>query len=94
MRNPLSGLLNAIRRSLVASPSILYFEGKKVEEIGPLLPSRKLVYATATCLLAIVMLSLALVLCIILLGEAPPELISAIVSLASTLVGIYVGRKW
>jgi len=86
--------MDAIRRSLAVGAPILYFEGKKVEELGPLLPSRRLVYATAACLLAIVVLSAALLLCIVLLGEAPPELVSAITSLAGTLAGIYMGRKW
>jgi len=83
-----------LKRSLAAGPAAAYFTGKKVEELGPLLPSKKLVLATAACFLALSALSAALLLCVVLTGEAPPELVSAIVSLASTLAGIYMGRRW
>ena len=56
-------------------------------------PSRKLVYATAICFIALSALSAALLLCVVLTGQAPTELITAIVSLASTVAGIYIGRK-
>ena len=56
-------------------------------------PSRTLVYATAFCFVALAALSAALILCIVLLGRVPTELITAIVSLASTIAGIYIGRK-
>jgi len=66
--------------------------GKK-PELSYIPPSRKLVYATALCLLALASLSTALLLSIILLGQAPNELITSIVALSSTLAGIYIGRK-
>jgi len=56
-------------------------------------PSKTLVYATAFCFIALATLSVALILCIVLLGRVPTELITAIVSLASTIAGIYIGRK-
>ena len=56
-------------------------------------PSKRLVYATAFCFVALTALSAALILCIVLLGRVPTELITAIVSLASTIAGIYIGRK-
>ena len=56
-------------------------------------PSKRLVYATAFCFVALTALSIALILCIVLLGQVPTELITAIVSLASTIAGIYIGRK-
>jgi len=74
----------------------LYATGKAIlkrPELEYVPPSRRLVYATALCLIALVALSVALVLCIFLLGQAPAELTTAIVSLASTLAGIYIGRR-
>ena len=56
-------------------------------------PSKRLVYATVFCFVALTALSAALILCIVLLGRVPTELITAIVSLASTIAGIYIGRK-
>jgi len=56
-------------------------------------PSRRLVYATAFCFVALAALSAALILCIALLGRVPTELTTAIVSLASTIAGIYIGRR-
>ena len=94
MANPLKRFMAFLRRSLALESPPAYFVGKKIEDVGPILPSRRLVFATAICLLAISALSVALFLCVILLGEAPPELVSAIVGLVSTVVGIYMGRRW
>ncbi len=94
MANPLKRFLALLARSLSLRAPPAYFVGKKLEDVGPVLPSRRLVLATAFCLIAVLALSAALLLCIVLLGEAPSELVSAIVSLASTVVGIYVGRRW
>ena len=73
MRNPFSRFLAFLKRSLAAGPAAAYFTGKKVEELGPLLPSKKLVLATAACFLALSALSAALLLCVVLTGEAPPS---------------------
>jgi len=94
LRRPLKRLLDILSRSLALEAPPAYFIGKKLEDVGPVLPSRRLVYATAICLLALSALSLALVLCVVLTGQVPPELVSAIVGLASTVVGIYMGRRW
>jgi len=90
----LGKLIAFLERSLSSRAAIAYYVGKKIEDVGPILPSRRLVYATLLCFLALLALSISLILCIVLLGEAPPGLISAIASLAGTIVGIYVGRRW
>ena len=94
MRHLLERFLSWIRDSLISQAEVSCLLGKKVIKVGPLWPSRRLVLTTAACFLALTALCTALILCVVLLGEAPPELISAIVSLASTLAGIYVGRRW
>lgn len=94
MANPIKRLLAFLRRSLSLRSPPAYFVSKKIEDLGPVLPSKRLVLATAICLLAISALSAALLLCVILLGRAPPELVSAIVGLVSTVIGIYMGRRW
>lgn len=94
MRGLAERLLAWIRSSLAYWPEPAYFTGKKVERVGPLWPSKRLVYATAACFVALMALSTALILCVVLLGQVPSELVSAIVSLASTLAGIYMGRRW
>lgn len=94
MANPFKRFITFLKRSLSLKGPPAYFVGKKIEEVGPILPSRKLVFATAICLIAISALSAALLLCVILFREAPPELVSAIVGLVSTVVGIYMGRRW
>ena len=94
MRRLLTRFMGLVRSFLAKGHDTAYFTGKKLEEVGPLLPSRRLVYATAACFLALLALCTALILCVVLLGRAPSELISAIVSLASTLAGIYMGRRW
>ena len=65
----------------------------KKPEVAYAPPSRRLVYATALCLIALLALSAALLVCVVLTGEAPGELTTSIVALASTLAGIYLGRK-
>ena len=79
-------------RARLGSPGPGDQVGKKPElDYAP--PSKKLLYATAFCFLALISLSTALLLSIILLGQASNELITSIVALSSTLAGIYIGRK-
>lgn len=94
MADLLKRFMALLIRSLSLRAPPVYFIGKKIEDVGPILPSRRLVFATAICLIALSVLSATLLLCVILLGEAPPELVSAIVGLVSTIVGIYMGRRW
>lgn len=68
-------------------------QAPKKPEVAYAPPSRRLLYATALCLLALVALSCALILSIVLLGRAPEELTTSIVALSSTLAGIYIGRR-
>ena len=77
------------RMALYATEKVIL----KRPELEYIPPSKTLVYATAFCFIALATLSAALLLCIILLGRVPTELITAIVSLASTIAGIYIGRK-
>ena len=65
----------------------------KRPEIEYIPPSRRLVHATAIALLALASLSVALIACVLITGRAPVELTTAIVGLASTLAGIYIGRR-
>ena len=65
----------------------------KKPELAYAPPSRRLVYATAMCMLALTALCVALLLCVLLTGKAPGELTTSIVALASTLAGIYIGRR-
>ena len=65
----------------------------KKPELAYAPPSKRLVYATAMCMLALTALCMALLLCVILTGNAPSELTTSIMALASTLAGIYIGRK-
>ena len=65
----------------------------KRPEVDYIPPSRRLVYATALCLLALASLCSALIICVLTTGRVPGELLTAIVGLASTLAGIFIGRR-